>query len=135
MFNDVTAKCAEDLVLSSAKSEEVAAMVARCARFRVEAEYVELPAAPTSRHDCMVVGSARRIRGPPLVVPEGSAPPISLGVISLVEPTMSPWLATYAPNDLVHARLAVSLEPPGGSPNGIPTGPTMFVGTLVQTIP
>jgi anti-sigma-K factor RskA len=69
------------------------------------------------------------------LVPEGSAPPISLGVILLAEPTTSPWLATYAPNDLVHARLAVSLEPPGGSPNGIPTGPTMFVGTLVQTMP
>ena len=69
------------------------------------------------------------------LVPEGSAPPISLGVIPLSEPSMSPWLATYAPKDLVHARLAVSLEPPGGSPKGIPTGPTMFVGALVQTMP
>jgi anti-sigma-K factor RskA len=69
------------------------------------------------------------------LVPEGLAPPISLGVIPLAEPSMSPWLATYAPNDLVHARLAVSLEPPGGSPIGIPTGPTIFAGTLVQTIP
>ena len=43
MFNDVTAKCAEDLVLSSAKSEEVAAMVARCARFRVEAGVTRCP--------------------------------------------------------------------------------------------
>ena len=39
------------------------------------------------------------------------------------------------PYDLVHAKLAVSLEPAGGSPKGIPTGPTMFVGTLVQTMP
>jgi anti-sigma-K factor RskA len=69
------------------------------------------------------------------LVPEGSTPAISLGIISLAEPTVSPWLATYAPSDLVHARLAVSLEPPGGSPKGIPTGPTMFVGTLVQTMP
>jgi anti-sigma-K factor RskA len=69
------------------------------------------------------------------LVPEGSAPPISLGVIPLAEPSVSPWLATYAPNDLVHARLAVSLEPPGGSPIGIPTGPTIFAGTLVRTIP
>jgi anti-sigma-K factor RskA len=69
------------------------------------------------------------------LVPEGSAPPISLGVIPLAEPSMSPWLATYAPKDLVHARLAVSLEPAGGSPKGIPTGPTMFVGALVQTMP
>ena len=45
-----------------------------------------------------------------------------------------PWLATYPPYDLVHAKLSVSLEPKGGSPNGIPTGPTMFAG-LVQTIP
>jgi anti-sigma-K factor RskA len=69
------------------------------------------------------------------LVPEGSAPPISLGVIPLAEPSTSPWLATYAPKDLVHTRLAVSLEPRGGSPKGIPTGPTMFVGALVQTMP
>jgi anti-sigma-K factor RskA len=69
------------------------------------------------------------------LVPTGSSPPISLGVIQLAEPTTSPWLATYPPNDLVHAKLAVSLEPAGGSPNGIPTGPTVFVGTLVQTMP
>jgi len=69
------------------------------------------------------------------LVPPGSVPPISLGVIPLAEPSMSPWLATYAPNDLVYARLVVSLEPPGGSPIGVPTGPTMFIGALVQTIP
>ena len=69
------------------------------------------------------------------LIPREAAPPISLGVIQLAEPTTSPWLATYPPNDLVHAKLAVSLEPAGGSPNGIPTGPTVFVGTLVQTMP
>ena len=67
------------------------------------------------------------------LIPHGTAaPPISLGVIPLAEPTMSPWPATYPPRDLVHARLAVSLEPRGGSPKGIPTGPTMFEGKLVQ---
>jgi anti-sigma-K factor RskA len=69
------------------------------------------------------------------LIPTGSSPPISLGVIQLAESTTSPWLATYPPNDLVHATLAVSLEPAGGSPNGTPTGPTVFIGTLVQTIP
>jgi hypothetical protein len=59
MFNDVIAKCAEDLVLSSAKSDEVAAMVARCARFRVEAEYVELPA---DEPDAVYQGTIIRVR-------------------------------------------------------------------------
>jgi anti-sigma-K factor RskA len=69
------------------------------------------------------------------LVPNEPAPPISLGVISLAEPSTSPWIATYPPSDLVHATLAVSLEPPGGSPKGIPTGPTMFAGKLVQIMP
>ena len=29
------------------------------------------------------------------------------------------------------AALAVSLEPPGGSPTGAPTGPILYVGKLV----
>ena len=69
------------------------------------------------------------------LVPQDSASPISLGVISLTEPTTSPWLATYPPYDLVHATLAVSLEPAGGAPKGIPSGPTVFVGKLVQARP
>jgi anti-sigma-K factor RskA len=69
------------------------------------------------------------------LVPRDSAPPISLGVISLAEPTTSAWLATYPPYNLVNATLTVSLEPAGGAPKGIPTGPTVFVGTLVQTMP
>ncbi len=66
-----------------------------------------------------------------LITP-GTAPPISLGVIDLAETTASPWPATCAPGDLAHASLAVSLEPKGGSANGTPTGPMMFVGKLVQ---
>jgi anti-sigma-K factor RskA len=69
------------------------------------------------------------------LMPQGSAPPISLGVIPLAEPTTSPWPATYPPYELLHATLAVSLEPAGGAPKGVPTGPTMFVGKLVQSLP
>jgi len=43
-INRITAKCAEDVVLSSAKSAAMATLVANCAKFRVEAEYVEFPA-------------------------------------------------------------------------------------------
>jgi anti-sigma-K factor RskA len=66
-----------------------------------------------------------------LITP-GTAPPISLGVIDLAETTASPWPATCSPGDLAHATLVVSLEPKGGSASGTPTGPTMFVGKLVQ---
>ncbi len=68
------------------------------------------------------------------LMPRGSAPPISLGVIPLAEPTTSPWPATFPPYDLVHATIAVSLEPEGGSSKGIPTGPMVFVGKLVQVM-
>ena len=30
------------------------------------------------------------------------------------------------------AALAVSLEPPGGSPTGAPTGPVLYVGKLAS---
>jgi anti-sigma-K factor RskA len=67
--------------------------------------------------------------------PPGSVMPISLGVIPLARPTTSPWPATYPPSDLMNVTLAVSLEPFGGSPKAVPTGPMMFVGKLVQAMP
>jgi anti-sigma-K factor RskA len=70
-----------------------------------------------------------------LIPRRSTATPISLGVIPLAEPSTSPWPATYPPRDLADATLAVSLEPRGGSPKGIPTGPTIFVGKLVQATP
>jgi anti-sigma-K factor RskA len=70
-----------------------------------------------------------------LIPRRSMAAPISLGVIPLAEPSTSPWPATYPPRDLADATLAVSLEPRGGSPKGIPTGPTIFVGKLVQATP
>jgi anti-sigma-K factor RskA len=69
------------------------------------------------------------------LIPRDAGPAISLGIIALAEPTQLPWLATYPPYDLVHTKLSVSLEPKGGAPNGIPTGPTMFAGRVVQAIP
>lgn len=58
--------------------------------------------------------------------------PISLGVIALPKATTSPWLATYPPDNLLNTTLAVSLEPAGGSPIGMPSGPLVFVGKLSQ---
>jgi anti-sigma-K factor RskA len=64
------------------------------------------------------------------LIPGDPGPLISLGVIPLPKTTISPWLATYPPDNLPDATLAVSLEPEGGSPIGMPSGPLVFVGKL-----
>ena len=35
----------------------------------------------------------------------------------------------------MNATYAVSLEPEGGSPTGLPTGPVLFTGKLIQATP
>jgi anti-sigma-K factor RskA len=67
------------------------------------------------------------------LLPRDSGPPISLGMIALPLTTTLPWLATYPPDNLPQATLAVSLEPEGGSPIGMPSGPLAFVGKLSKT--
>ena len=66
---------------------------------------------------------------------EADAAPRSLG---LIDPRQETVLALSG--DVVAAvpraaALAISLEPPGGSPTGAPTGPVMFQGTLVALAP
>jgi anti-sigma-K factor RskA len=59
--------------------------------------------------------------------------PRSLGVIGEGPfTTVQPKLAAYAPKTIEQATLAVSLEPEGGSPTGVPTGPVLFSGKLIQ---
>ena len=63
------------------------------------------------------------------VPPEGS--PRSLGLISASGATVLP--RHKLPATLLRggtAALAVSIEPPGGSPTGTPTGPVVFAGKL-----
>lgn len=57
-------------------------------------------------------------------IPQGGAP-VSLGLITAGEPVEVALSA--APGDLA----AVSLEPPGGSPTGQPTGPVLYSGPFV----
>jgi anti-sigma-K factor RskA len=66
------------------------------------------------------------------LMPRDSGPPISLGMIALPQTTTSPWLATYPPDKLLTTTLVVSLEPEGGSPIGMPSGPLVFVGKLYK---
>jgi anti-sigma-K factor RskA len=60
--------------------------------------------------------------------------PRSLGVIGDHEFTRS-QLAAYDPQIINEATYAVSVEPPGGSPTGVATGPIVYVGKLIEAVP
>ncbi len=57
--------------------------------------------------------------------------PRSLGLVE-GDFTMRPALAKYDAATINGATYAVSLEPPGGSPTGAPTGPVVFTGKLIE---
>ena len=65
------------------------------------------------------------------VLPD-EGPPLSLGLLPLsagsIDTPISAQLATALESA---GRLAISLEPAGGSPTGIPTGPVVYVASLV----
>jgi anti-sigma-K factor RskA len=63
------------------------------------------------------------------------AQPKSLGVVHDTGFTRGVTLAAYSPETVESSTLAVSLEPEGGSPTGLPTGPVVFAGKLVQATP
>ena len=61
--------------------------------------------------------------------------PRSLGLIGASEFTTRPVLASYD-NEIVNkATYAVTLEPEGGAPNGVATGPIVYAGKLVEAVP
>jgi len=61
--------------------------------------------------------------------------PRSLGVIGRNEFTARPVLSGYDADLVNQATYAVSVEPEGGSPSGAPTGPVVFTGKLIETVP
>jgi anti-sigma-K factor RskA len=64
-----------------------------------------------------------------------STPPKSLGVVGSDEFTQRPLPANVDLETLRSATYAVSLEPAGGSPTGAPTGPVLFTGKAVDSLP
>jgi anti-sigma-K factor RskA len=64
-----------------------------------------------------------------------SAAPKSLGVVGGDEFTQRPLPANIDLETLRSATYAVSLEPAGGSPTGAPTGPVLFTGKAVDSLP
>ncbi|MDX2308560.1 MAG: anti-sigma factor [Hyphomicrobium sp.] len=63
------------------------------------------------------------------------AKPKSMGVIGEGEMNVMPVEPGPDRDMLMNASFAVSLEPMGGSPTGLPTGPVMYTGRLVKATP
>lgn len=61
--------------------------------------------------------------------------PRSLGVIGGSDFTIRPALAAYDNDTINKATYAVTVEPEGGSPTGVATGPIVFTGKLVESVP
>jgi len=61
--------------------------------------------------------------------------PRSLGVIGGNDFTARPVLSGFDSDLVNQAIYAVSLEPEGGSTTGAPTGPIVFSGKLIETVP
>jgi anti-sigma-K factor RskA len=61
--------------------------------------------------------------------------PRSLGVIGRNDFTARPVLSGYDADLVNQATYAVSIEPEGGSATGAPTGPVVFSGKLIETVP
>ncbi|MEE9300382.1 MAG: anti-sigma factor [Alphaproteobacteria bacterium] len=64
------------------------------------------------------------------LVIDAETPPRSLGLISPVQEVTLP-LAPELTEAVPAAALAISLEPPGGSPSGLPTGPVLYQGVVL----
>jgi anti-sigma-K factor RskA len=61
--------------------------------------------------------------------------PRSLGLVGGEQFTTRPIPANFDADTLRTASYAVSLEPAGGSPKGVPTGPILFTGKMVESLP
>jgi anti-sigma-K factor RskA len=66
------------------------------------------------------------------LVPSGETRPRSLGLIQPGQPIRLDIPSDLAGRVTPDATLAVSLEPPGGSPSGQPTGPVIATGKLTN---
>jgi anti-sigma-K factor RskA len=69
------------------------------------------------------------------VISDRLGAPRSLGVIGEGDFTARTTLAGYDPNIVKNATYAVTVEPPGGSPDGKPSAAPVFTGKLIETVP
>jgi anti-sigma-K factor RskA len=69
------------------------------------------------------------------LIPNNNPKPRSLGLVGADEFTTRALPADFDLAALRAASYAVSLEPAGGSPSGTPTGPVLFTGKMVESVP
>jgi anti-sigma-K factor RskA len=67
-------------------------------------------------------------------LPPGKGVPVSLGVLPGVGELERNLNAAQRAALVSAAQVAVSLEPPGGSPTGAPTGPVLYVAVLKKSV-
>lgn len=65
------------------------------------------------------------------LIADGKSPPHPLGVLTSSRTVLHPDLSGFGKGVVPHATLAISVEPPGGSPTGLPTGPVISTGKFV----
>jgi len=75
-------------------------------------------------------GDATRV--PELWLIPAGGKPIAVGLVDGERTVVLPMPATLMAQAKLGATLAVSLEPPGGSPTGAPTGPVIGAGKLTS---
>jgi anti-sigma-K factor RskA len=69
------------------------------------------------------------------IATQPGAAPRSLGVLGTDDYTVQTTLASYDPSVINNATFGISLEPLGGSPTGLPTGPVIHAKLLQVTPP
>lgn len=88
------------------------------------ARIIIVPATPQS----LATGRAAEL----WLIPKGEKP-VAVGLISTTSPVALPLGPTLLTRVGPTAVLAVSVEPPGGSPTGQPTGPVIATGAIAST--
>jgi anti-sigma-K factor RskA len=69
------------------------------------------------------------------LIVQGSSQRYSLGVVGDDEFTQRALPATVGSNAMLTASYEISYEPAGGSKQGAPSGPILFTGKMVQSVP
>ena len=67
------------------------------------------------------------------MLPDGDQKPVSLGLITTHETQVVKIPQTLAVKLDAALGLAMSVEPAGGSPTGLPTGPVLYAGDCIKT--
>lgn len=82
---------------------------------------------PAPEHCPSSADGRRGATQPPALADPGGQAPVSMGLLHNDIPTRVTLRNTTLPPD---ATIAISLEPEGGSPTGLPTGPVLYSGKL-----